>query len=166
MKLITLTRHAKSSWDFAEVSDHNRPLNKRGHRDAPFMGKILREMDANPDLILSSSAVRAYSTAVFIATELRYSVDRIQTSSRVYHASAEDLLEVLKELDDDVASVFLVGHNPALTILTDLLTNSDIRNVPTAGIVCIEAGIRTWPEIVDAQNAKVVFYEYPKKHFG
>src|SRR5262245_44557478 len=117
MKTLFLIRHAKSSWAEPGLSDRERPLNDRGRRDAPKMGKRLAKRDAVPDLILSSPAVRALETAEIIAEKLDYRRKDIVVVDRLYGVAADDLLALIQKLDDKLQRVMLFGHNPGLTEL-------------------------------------------------
>ena len=115
MKTIYLVRHAKSSWKYPNLDDFERPLNKRGRKNAPFMGSILKKLKVAPDLILSSPANRASMTARIIANKISYPLEKICFSESIYQFSANALIDAIKHLDDVVNKAMLVGHNPALT---------------------------------------------------
>src|SRR5438128_760349 len=100
MRLLTLVRHAKSSWDHAGLSDFERPLNDRGRRDAPLMAQRLMRLPPRPDLLLSSPATRALTTARLFAETLAIPVEKIGVDSRIYDAAPETLLRVARDLDD------------------------------------------------------------------
>jgi len=110
MKTLYLVRHAKSSWENANLSDHDRPLNHRGERDAPRMGKRLRTRKPQPEMIVSSSAVRAKTTATILATEIGYPTSDISIDERLYGAEPKDVVSIIGELDDALACAMLVGH--------------------------------------------------------
>src|SRR5918994_6226511 len=112
MKTLLLIRHAKSSWEHSGVSDHDRPLNERGLRDAPLMGRRLAERGVVPDVILSSTALRARATAKLLADALGSGAAHIVTDERLYAASADEVLEVVGELGSEVSCAAVVGHNP------------------------------------------------------
>lgn len=160
-KLLVLIRHAKSSWSDQSLSDYERPLNKRGKHDAPFMGQLLRQKGVQPDLFLSSSAKRARKTAKHIAAAIEYPFESIVFNRELYLAGEEKLFDVVAKTDDAVETLFLVGHNYGLTDLADSLTSADIENVPTAGIVGIEIG-DSWKDIHPGK-ATLQFFDYPKK---
>ena len=115
MKTLFLIRHAKSSWDDTALPDKDRPLNDRGKRDAPKMGKRLAKRDVKPDLILSSPAKRALTTAEIIAKKLDYKLKDIVVDDRLYAGAVHDLLNVIHKLGDKPKRVILFGHNPELT---------------------------------------------------
>jgi phosphohistidine phosphatase len=162
MKTLYLLRHAKSSWDDASLDDYHRPLNSRGEKDAPKMGKRLRREGIAPNLICSSSAVRAITTARLVAGEVGYPVESIQQEKKLYHAGTEEILEFLKTIPPALDSVMLVGHNPGFTEFANDLLNEEIDNIPTAGVVGARLAIDSWK---DARwgCGKLFLFEYPKK---
>ena len=161
MKSLYLIRHAKSSWATASLSDFERPLKSRGLSDATLMGKILFKKSLTIDLIRSSPANRAISTARLIAQEIKYPLDEIQTVKKMYHATMDDLLSIIYFENDEYDNVALFGHNPTFTDLSNYFTNAQIMNVPTTGIVAITFDTQNWGE-VSPQNASLKFFEYPK----
>ena len=163
MKTIYLVRHAKSSWKYPNLDDFERPLNKRGRRNAPFMGSILNKLNVAPDFILSSPANRAAMTARIIANKIGFPLEEICFSESIYVFSANDLFEVIKHLNDEVDKAMLVGHNPALTELANYIGDKPISNIPTSGIFCADLDIPSWAKISD-NCGKLKFFEFPKKH--
>lgn len=163
MKTLYLMRHAKSSWDFDDLNDQERPLNNRGRDDAPAMGQALAKRDIHLDLLVSSPAVRAMSTATLVAKEISYPHDQIQVVEGVYQAEVTDLLRIVRQFPDSAASVLLVGHNNTLTDFANLLSPNPLPELPTAAIVCLKFGIESWAEL-DRHNAEFYFYDYPKNN--
>jgi phosphohistidine phosphatase len=163
MKTIYLVRHAKSSWKYPSLDDFERPLNKRGRRNAPFMGGILKKLKVNPDLIMSSPANRAATTARIIADSIDYPLEEIQYDETIYASSEYDLVQVIQELDNSVNQAMLVSHNPALTDLANSIGDTSISNIPTCGVCCINLNISSWAKIGE-QRGKLKFFEFPKKH--
>lgn len=163
MKKLFLIRHAKSSWDDASLADEDRPLNKRGKKDAPLMGSILQKGGVVPDLIISSPAKRAYSTAKKIAKAIHYPPDHIQTFEKLYLSSPSALLEVIRLQPAEVRTLMLFGHNPEITELVPQLCGEQIDNVPTCGIVCISFLTDTW-QAIDKSNSRFEYFDFPKKH--
>ena len=163
MKTLFIIRHAKSSWDASNVDDFERPLNDRGKRDAPRMGKRFKEKDIHPGLLLSSPATRAFSTAKRIAKVLKYPKDDIKTDRRLYHADEETMLRVVRELKDNQNVVMIFGHNPGLTEFVNSLMDGqlDIDNVPTCGVVAFQFDSDSWKN-VDWGKGKLLFFDYPK----
>jgi phosphohistidine phosphatase len=163
VKTLYIIRHAKSSWDASNIDDFERPLNDRGKRDAPRMGKRLKEKDIHPTLLLSSPAKRALSTAKRIAKVLKYPIDDIKTDRRLYHADEETMLTVVRELKDKQDVVMIFSHNPGLTEFVNSLMDGelDIDNVPTCGVVAFQLNFETWKD-VDWGKGKLLFFDYPK----
>lgn len=161
MKILILVRHAKSSWKDASLADRDRPLNKRGKRDAPEMGRRLAARGAAPDLIVSSPAARALATARIIAEAVGYPVDAIREDERLYLASPAELLEAIRDLDDGYDRVFLFGHNPGLTELVNELSEPAVDNVPTCGLVELRLAAERWAD-VSPDTVRRVSFDTPK----
>jgi phosphohistidine phosphatase len=164
MKTIILVRHAKSSWEDPSLDDFDRPLNKRGKNNAPFMGKKLKERKIIPDIILSSPAKRARKTARTIAKKIGYPKKMIRLDDKMYHTGARYLFELVKNLDDEDETVMLFGHNPGFNDFADmLLKKNKVFNIPTTGVYCITFDVNHWQE-VEAGRGKFVFFDYPKRY--
>lgn len=161
MKRLYLVRHAKSSWKY-DLNDFDRPLNERGEFDAPLMGKILLEKEVKPDYLLSSPASRAIKTATIIAEYLKYK-DPIGTLNSLYHASAANLLQVVRNIKQPSQQLMLFGHNPGLTTFANQLTMDKIDNIPTCGIYAVEFVVESWSEL-NLERGKLLFFDYPKNH--
>jgi len=162
MKLISLVRHAKSSWKDANASDFERSLNKRGERDAPLMGRRFASVEPPPDLILSSSARRAARTAQVIAEAIGYAAERISFDRALYLAAPAEMLGVIQDLDDRLVHVALVAHNPGLTDLCEVLAGVKIDNVPTCGIVRMSLTVDAWSG-VSRGCGTLLDFDYPKR---
>ena len=162
-KTLYLVRHAKSSWKNAGLTDEERPLNKRGKHDAPLMGNLLRQKSEMPDVIISSPAKRALSTAKLFASELGYAKENIVVKEELYMADVSDFLEIIRNINDSAESIMLFGHNPGITYFVNFISGSDIENLPTAGTVKINLDISSWLEAGKIKG-KLVFFEYPKKY--
>lgn len=163
MKTLTIVRHAKSSWKDPDLADFDRPLNKRGKNDAPLAGHRLKEQGICPDLIITSPANRALTTAKVIAAEIDYTKKNPVIDKRVYMAGPEDILEILRQVDNAYKDVFIVGHNPTLTDLANDLTDECIDNIPTCGIARIRLDIESWRELA-SRKGELILFDYPKKH--
>jgi len=162
MKTLYLMRHAKSSWSFDDLSDRERPLNDRGRDDAPRMGQALVKRNIHLDLLVSSPAVRALSTAVLVARELNYPHDKIKVEPCIYEADLDTLLAVVRELPDEANSVLLTGHNPTITDVANYLSPSPLSSeMPTAGVLCLRFLVDHWAEVKQA-NAEFYFFDSPK----
>ncbi len=162
MKTLYILRHAKSSWDNPDLDDFQRPLNERGEKDAPRMGKRLHKVQVSPKLICSSPANRALTTAQLVATELGYPIGDIQEELKLYHAGEESILEILRSFNDTLETVMIVGHNPGFTEFANDLLNEEISNLPTAGVVGAKLNITSWKE-ARWGCGEMLFFEYPKK---
>lgn len=161
MKTLFLIRHAKSSWDDMTLGDKDRPLNDRGKRDAPRVGKQLSKRGVKPDLILSSPAARALATAEIIAKALDYKRSAIVVNDRLYAVDADELLDVIRQLDDRAHCVMLVGHNPELTELANRLS-SKVTQLPTCAVAEFTFDSKSWKRIGKDEPATVAL-EYPKE---
>lgn len=162
MKTVYLVRHAKSSWADMSLPDRERPLNKRGLRDAPFMAQLLEGKGLATPHIISSPAKRAWDTAAYFAKELN--VKEVQSVERIYGAGPTDLLDIIAALPDEQQQVMLFGHNPTMTTLANLFSEDYIANVPTCGILHIEAATEKWADF-NVDNGKLVNFHYPKQYF-
>ncbi len=162
-RTLTLVRHAKSSWKHAELSDFERPLNSRGLKNAPEMGKRLAKCKYTVDSIISSPAVRAITTAELIAGELNYNIQKIEQNMQIYEASVDMLIDLVTALDDNLFRVMLVGHNPGFTVLCNYLSDADIDNMPTCSIAQIEFDVDQW-DFVSAHSGALLEFDYPKKY--
>ena len=160
-RTLFLVRHAKSSWDDTALPDKERPLADRGKRDAPMMGKRLAKRQVKPDLILSSPARRALSTAEIIAKELNYRAEDIVVDDRLYATEAETLLGVIGELGDKLKCVMLFGHNPELTNLAHRLSNEPAL-MPTCAVAQFTFEATSWSSLGSTKPEEVLF-DYPKK---
>lgn len=145
MKTLFLLRHAKSSWDNANLTDFERPLNARGLKAAPFMGGLIGKNLLQPDLILSSPAERAKQTALLVKEAARIK-NEIRYEEKIYEANSLALIKIISELDDKIETVLLVGHNPGLEGLIKFLT-SEGRTLPTAALAEINLNVRKWSEV-------------------
>lgn len=162
MKTVYLVRHAKSSWDFRSLRDEERPLNKRGMKDAPFMAKMLHKKGVEPDAIISSPAVRAITTASFFKIEMGIEGQDIIIKDEIYEAMSSTILKLLQLLPEDYETVMLFGHNPTFTTVANQFTDRYIANMPTCGIARIEAAINNWSEFKPGNGSLTEFY-YPKQ---
>ena len=162
MKTLTLVRHAKSSWKDSSLSDRDRPLKKRGERDAPVMGKRIAAAGIRPSLIISSPAVRAWTTAKAVAKELNYPFEFLQREDELYLASLDSLLDVVAAQEAGFNNLMLFGHNPGLTDFANHLSAGLTRNVPTAGVVCVNFNRDDWL-LHERPRTDLILYDYPKK---
>lgn len=160
MKTLLLLRHAKSSWKQLELADHDRPLNKRGKRTAPRMGELLKEEDLVPDLILSSSAVRAHDTALLVAKACGYT-GKIKKTRELYLGEPQAYVEILRQVAEKHARVLVVGHNPGLEMLIETLTGEAMA-MPTAALAYVELPLKRWSDLDLITECKLVNVWRPK----
>jgi len=146
MKTLYLLRHAKSSWDDPGLKDLDRPLNERGLKAAPRIGKYMRKEKIRPDLVLSSPALRAKQTTKLVC-EGAGLTGVVDFNERIYEASAHRLFEIVAGLEDRFGSAMMVGHNPGFEEFLAALTGQSQR-MPTAALACIELNLEKWSDIV------------------
>jgi phosphohistidine phosphatase len=160
-KTLIFMRHAKSDWSIAGQKDFDRTLNNRGLGDAPRMGRRLLEIGVKPDLVLSSPAIRAKTTAEYVSEQIGYDLDAIVYEPEIYESSVRTLLGVVNSLEDQYTTVIIFGHNPTHTYLAEYLTKEAIGNIPTAGAVCIDFELDSW-KLISEGTGKMRWFEYPK----
>lgn len=159
---LFIIRHAKSDWNF-DVSDFDRPLNTRGFADAPKIAERLNEYPIKPDLLVSSPAKRALTTAQLFANQLEMPIGTIQTDMRIYEALPTTLLKIIGEFDNIYRSIALFGHNPGLTLLVNYLADEQIYNLPTCGLVHIRFDdVEDWASVSGGLGSQV-WFAYPKE---
>lgn len=165
MRTLYLCRHAKSSWADPGQPDHARPLNERGLRDAPLMARHLKERGEPVQLIVSSDANRAQSTARVFAKELGIGEEAFRLEPRLYHASVEAIAQVVAGLPDAAARVMLFGHNPGLSLAVGHFCGDSLGELPTCGLVRIDFVADAWRETSRGLGT-LVWFEYPKRLLG
>ena len=159
MKTIYLIRHAKSSWDDHTLEDHERPLNERGRKDANNMAKFLHQKGIHPEITLCSTAKRTKETYSYFTnyfTGLPLSLTR-----NLYHASVENLEEVIRSIENDKNAAFLIGHNNGLSEFVSLILQKNV-SLSTCSFTQIEFPVDDWRDM-DLLKAKVVFAISPKE---
>jgi len=162
MKTIFLFRHAKSDWNNPNLSDFERPLNKRGINDLPLMTDRLLKKNTPIEHLFSSSAARTMATSKGYASGLKLKSSQVSYHKQLYHASVRDLLHFVNEVNDHLSCIGLVGHNPGLTDFCDYLCD-DAVYMPTCSFIKIELDINGWKE-VSASLGRLIYFEYPKKY--
>lgn len=163
MRKLTLIRHAKSSWKYANLTDEDRPLNKRGRRDAPMMGQRLAERGVGIERLVSSPALRALRTAAAIGAAVGVPPDQLRIDPLLYSADTEQILEGIRSLNDSLQSVALVGHNPEMALLMERLACEPIGHVPTCAVAMFHFKTERWSQ-VGQQRIRISHFEfdYPK----
>lgn len=162
MKTLVLVRHGKSSWKHPELKDYHRPLKQRGVNNAFSIAAELKKLGVEPDLFLSSPAVRALDTAIIIATNMAYPLGQIAKDGSIYEASVSELINVLSEVDDKHETILFFGHNPGFTSLANRLQEEQLFNLPTCGTMGIELSIDSWADIKSCRG-KQLFKLIPRE---
>ena len=158
MKSITIIRHAESNWNSEVLTDFDRPLNDRGFKDAELMGNILAEKKYTPDMIISSSAIRAITTAKIIADQIQFN-NKIIKEGKIYRASSDELFNMIMKLNDTINSIVFVGHNPTLHILSEYLSSEQFIEFPECSIVKVNFEINSWSKI---QSGNMEYFLFPR----
>ncbi len=161
MKRLLLIRHAKSDWANHELKDFDRPLNKRGNKNAPEMASRLLNQKLVPELLVTSPALRAFSTAEYFADVLGLEKAAIVREKDIYEASSSTLMSIINSFDDQYNFVALIGHNPGLTNLAINLCNCDVYNIPTCGMMLIQFPFDHW-NMISYWTGDQKMYDYPK----
>jgi phosphohistidine phosphatase len=161
MRILLLLRHAKSSWKDSDLDDHDRPLNKRGKKDAPRMGRLLREEDLMPDLIVSSSARRCRKTADHVIQASGYRGET-RITGELYEADGEKLRQYLTGIPDRMHRLLMIAHNPGMEELLEPLLGV-YTPLTTAALAHIELPIESWTELADSPRAKLVRLWQPRE---
>jgi phosphohistidine phosphatase len=153
MKSVLVLRHAKSSWKHPELAGHDRPLNKRGKRDAPLMGRLLKKKGLVPDIIISSTAIRARATAEAVAKASSYKGEIVLNKS-LYAAGPDAYLNVMHHLSNEYVRALIIGHNPGLEELVEMLTG-EIHLMPTCSLAHVKFRVDKWSDIDNKIKGKV-----------
>jgi phosphohistidine phosphatase len=161
VKTLLLLRHAKSSWKDSDLDDHDRPLNKRGKRDAPRMGRLLVDEHLLPDLIVASTAKRARRTAEHVIAESGYRGETRLTGA-LYMAGPDELRAVVAALPEPLPRVLLIGHNPGLEGLLESLVGN-YAPLSTAALAHVELDVETWSQVADQTPARLVKVWQPRE---
>lgn len=144
MKTLFVVRHAKAAWAELPSGDHLRTLNQEGIADAKKIGQLLAQEGIIPDLVLSSSAIRAQETSEILVDSLDLSQSIIEVKDALYNASAENILSFVQSLESDVEKPMLIGHNPGISNFVSLLTNGSSVNMGACDVAIIELDIDSW----------------------
>lgn len=162
MKTLFLVRHAKSDWSDHNFDDHERPLNQRGLRDAPLMAQRLKLLNIPVDEIISSTALRAYSTAKIFAEFLDYPLPRIRQEEGLYKADIKAFLEFITSRPASKDVIIIFGHNPTLTEMVEYLADHTFSKLPTCGVAMIAFDIDDW-KLVSKHTGELKMLDSPKK---
>jgi phosphohistidine phosphatase len=161
MKTLLLMRHAKSSWKEPKMKDRERPVNKRGRKTTPRMGELLKEAELVPQVIYSSSAVRARQTVEMLISACGFTGD-IKYFDSFYMAEPEVYLKRLRKLPDDIERVMVIGHNPGLEALMQILSGK-VEALPTASIAYLSLPITNWKDLYEDTKGELIEVWRPKE---
>ncbi len=163
MKTLLIIRHAKSDWENGELHDIERPLADRGLRDAKLMGAVLAGKQIKPDLMISSPALRAFSTCRIIADNLGYDKNLIRVDQQLYFGEIADIISMLNEISPDIKTVCIFGHNPTFTLLSHTLCSNFGTEMPTCGVVALEFNTND-KSISKPETGKFLWFDFPKNN--
>ncbi len=161
-KILHIVRHAKSSWDYKNVSDVDRPLKERGIHDAHEMAGRIKIKHPLPELIITSPANRAFHTALIFARAIELPFNKFRIDPNIYGSDVDGLLQMIKSLDDKFRCIMIFGHNPEFSNLVNFLAGDTVDEVPTCGVISIIYDTERWQEI-SREKVKKVYFDYPKK---
>lgn len=162
MKTLYLVRHAEASAQSLSRADLSRQLSQHGEEEASLMGQRLSQR-LKPEMMISSHAQRAKTTAKILASLLTYREADILFEERIYEAEPDDLLSVINAVDNKIACLMLVGHNPALTQLVKTFAQGDIPNMPPCSIAVLQSTTGAWHDLT-CGNTELLDFDYPKKN--
>jgi phosphohistidine phosphatase len=163
LKILYIVRHAKSGWDNPDLSDFERPLTARGRRNANSMSALISEQNDPPTLIVSSSALRAVTTARIFSENLGLPLESMVITNALYEATTRDTLDVVHAIDDAVDSAMVVGHNPTQTAFVNFLSDKLIDEMPTCAVAKLRfADAKRWNDITQ-KSGTLVLFEFPQK---
>ncbi len=165
MKTLYLIRHAKSDWGRAELKDIDRPLNARGYSDAYKMSSVLREKKIAPDLIITSPAVRAISTALIFCRNFQIDASQLIINSKLYDTSVKDYQNCISKIENNFSHVMLFGHNPTIADCAESFLTIFTEEIPTCGIVGIRSNAIKWSDFPE-KKCELLFYDFPKNHLA
>lgn len=160
-KRLILVRHAKSDWGDFTLKDFDRPLNQRGHKNAPEMAARLVDKGIRPNAIVTSTALRAITTAKYFASAWQVDADQLITQSAIYEATTATLLKVINQFDQQFDTIAMFGHNPGFTDLLNYLTDEQISDMPTCGVAIIDFPFDDW-SMVSGGTGDLALFDYPK----
>lgn len=161
MKTLLIMRHAKSSWDDAQMKDHDRPLNERGKKAAPVMGELLKKQKAIPEIIICSTARRTIETMDLLIKTSGFNGTVLRTDD-LYEATANDYLDVINDIDNAFQSAMVIGHNPTCEELFYLLTGQR-ESFSTATIAYLKLPVSNWKQLKPVSKNTVLHLWHPKE---
>ena len=161
MKSIILFRHAKSDWNATYSSDHQRPINQRGIKASKLMGSYLAKINEIPDLIISSSALRALQTMENAISAGKWE-SKITVKKEVYHASVSTLIHLIKRTKNIYSNICIIGHEPTFSYFLKSITDESVFKFPTATMAKIILKVESWNNL-DDKSSKLLWIRKPKE---
>jgi phosphohistidine phosphatase len=161
MKTIYIVRHAKSSWEYQGIKDMDRPLKKRGINDAYLVSSVLKEKILKPDAFITSSAIRALSTAVVFCNNFGFPLSRLKINKSLYNFSDGYLVKTIKALDDEFDSAIVFSHDHGINDFVNKFGSKHIEHVPTCGVIGIQFENNHWKSV---KKGTTILKEFPKFH--
>ena len=162
-KILHIVRHAKSSWDYDNISDIDRPLKIKGIQNAYEMARRIKIRNTLPESIISSPATRAIQTAIIFARVFEFPLSKIIIEENLYATEEDFIIDLIKKTDNSISSLMIFGHNPELTNFANIFVKDKIENISTAGIVSLVFGIDKWKDISRKKLVSEQF-DFPKKN--
>lgn len=160
MLTLILLRHAKSDWSAKYDTDHERPLAKRGKKDADMMGKLLNGAKEKPDLVISSTSIRTSETIKLVMKNSKWDC-KVELTDELFESTPSKVIEKLQKQPDDLKTIVLVGHEPELSLLTGKLIGGGNVRFPTAAAACINFEVNKWPDIKEGMG-ELEWFVIPK----
>lgn len=162
MKIITLMRHGKSSWEY-DVNDIKRPLKPRGIKDSTLVSKAFAKSNITINSIYSSPANRAYSTCKIFTQNMKIPLNKVKIIDKLYDFGGHDVIDFVKSLPDDEKNVMIFGHNNAFTSISNIFGNKFLDNLPTAGLVVLKFDINSWKDLTKGITELIILPRDLKK---
>ena len=161
MKTLYIVRHAKSSWEYSGIDDIDRPLKKRGIKDAHLMSKKLLKSEKKPDVFITSSANRALHTAVIFCENFGYPHINLKIKRQLYSFSDGYLVKTVRALDDGYESAIIFSHDHGINTFVNKFGSKPIAHVPTCGIIGIRFNEKHWKNL---KRGETILIDYPKNY--
>ena len=166
MKRLTLMRHANAQWKDPQISDFDRPLNRRGTSEAEAMSRRLIELKLIPTVLLTSSARRAQQTADIVARELGMSARSMRSDESLYLAQVADILKVIQTIGPRIPHLMIIGHNPGITEVANLLAPAARIDLATAAMCSLTFDVRSWAHVAAGKLRDVSSESPPARLFA
>lgn len=157
MKQLLLVRHAKSDWEAGVLSDHDRPLNNKGHEQAPRIANQLLQQNISIDTFISSTALRAFTTATYFANAYQLSNEQIIKEPSLYNAPIENYEQLIPTINNKYQTVALFAHNPGITHMANSMAKNRILEMPTCGVFIVQATCNSWKDFLKTPKLSMQF---------